>query len=97
MRSLLRNMIGPCDEGNVTGGDQPVKPTFDPLKPTVDVALSDFGGVWSKFPKVPRTAWRAGERWPQRAPAGDRRSSGRPCRTSDDEIPLPATMLLYNA
>src|SRR5271167_2716537 len=77
---------------------QPVKPTFDPLEPTIDIALKDFGGVRSKYPKVPRTTRRAGKRvcngeclltigghlW---------RSS----RTPRDGIPLAATMLLDDA
>src|ERR1700693_948198 len=55
-------MIGPCDEGDATGRGQPVKSTLDPLEPTLDVALNDFGGVWSQYPKVPRTTRRAGKR-----------------------------------
>ncbi len=50
------NMVGPSDEGDATGRGQPVKPAFDPLEPTVDIALKDFSGVRSKYPKVPRTA-----------------------------------------
>jgi hypothetical protein len=69
------NMIGPCDEGGATGRCQRVKPTFDPLEPTIDIALKNFGGVRSKGPKVPRTTRRAGQaRWPRRAPVDDRRS-----------------------
>src|SRR5260370_41616268 len=56
------NMVGPCDERDATGRCQPVTPTFDPLKPTVDISLKDFGGVRSKWPKVPRTTRRAGNR-----------------------------------
>jgi hypothetical protein len=68
-------MIGPCDEGGATGRCQRVKPTFDPLEPTLDIALKNFGGVRSKGPKVPRTTRRAGQaRWPRRALVDDRRS-----------------------
>ena len=56
-------MIGPCDERDVTGRCQPVKPTFNPLEPTIDIGLKDFGGVRSKYPKVPRTTRRAGKRF----------------------------------
>ena len=56
------NMIGPCDEGDATGRGQPVESTFDPLEPTIDVALNDFGRVWSQYPKVPRTTWHASKR-----------------------------------
>jgi len=55
-------MIGPCDEGNATGRGQSVKSTLDPLEPAIDVALNDLGGVWSQYPKVPRTTRRACKR-----------------------------------
>jgi hypothetical protein len=42
------NMIGPYDEGAATGRGQAVKPAFDPLEPTIDIALQDFGCVGSK-------------------------------------------------
>jgi hypothetical protein len=54
-------MVGPCDECDATGRGQPVKPPFDPLEPTVDIALKDFGGVRSKYPKVPWTTRRGGK------------------------------------
>ena len=69
------NMIGPCDERDATGRGQPVTPTFDPLEPTIDIALKNFGGVRSEYPKVPRTTRTCRQaRWPRRAPADDRRS-----------------------
>ena len=92
------NMIGPCDEGDATGRGQPVKSTLDPLEPTIDVVLNDFGGVWSQYPKVPRTARRAGKRVGHNerllAIGGHLRH---PCRTSHDGVPLAATMFLDNA
>ena len=48
------NVVGPCDKGDATRRGQSVQPPFDPLEPTVDIALKDFGGVRSKCPKVPR-------------------------------------------
>src|ERR1700741_3599478 len=56
------HMVGPCDEGDATGRGQLVEPPFDPLEPTIDIALKDFGGVRSKYPKVPRTTRRASKR-----------------------------------
>jgi hypothetical protein len=92
------NMISPCDEGDATGRGQPVKSTLDPLEPTIDVALNDFGGVWGQYPKVPRTTRRSGKRVCHNerllAISGHLRY---PCRTSHDGIPLPATMFLDNA
>src|SRR5271166_4208034 len=57
------NMTSPCDEGDATGRGQPVMPTFDSLEAAIDIALKDFGGVRSKYPKVPRTTRRAGKRF----------------------------------
>ncbi len=96
--SVGGNMVGPCDEGDATGRGQPVKPPFDPLEPTVDIALKDFGGVRSKCPKVARATWRAGKR----VGHGERLLTigghlGRPGRTAHDGIPLAATMLLDDA
>src|SRR5271165_6828549 len=92
------NMVGPFDEGDATGRGQPVKPPFDPLEPTVDIALEDFGGLRSKCPKVPRTTRRAGER------VGDSERLltigghlGCPSRTAHDGISLAAPMLLDDA
>ena len=48
--------------GDATGRGQPVKPPFDPLEPTVDIAQKDFGGIRSKCPKVPQATRRAGKR-----------------------------------
>ena len=59
---LSGNMVGPCDQGDASGRGQSVKSMLDPLEPTIDVALKDFGGVWSKYSKVSRTTWRAGKR-----------------------------------
>src|SRR5271166_4350800 len=91
-------MVGPFDEGDATGRGQPVKPPFDPLEPTVDIALEDFGGLRSKCPKVPRTTRRAGER------VGDSERLltigghlGHPSRTAHDGISLAAPMLLDDA
>jgi hypothetical protein len=68
------NMIGPCDEGDATGG------------------------VWSQYPKVPRTTRRAGKRVGHNerllAIGGHLRH---PSRTSHHGISLPAMMLLDNA
>ena len=91
-------MIGPCDERDATGRGQRITPTFDPLKPTIDISLKNFGGVRSKDPKVPRTTGRAGKR----VGHGERlltigRHLWRPGRTARDGIPLAATMLLDNA
>jgi hypothetical protein len=33
-----RKLIGPCHEGDATGRGQPIKPPFDPLEPTIDIA-----------------------------------------------------------
>ena len=92
------NVVGPCDEGDATGRGQPVKAPFDPLEPTVDIALKDFGGIRSKCPKVPRATRRAGKR----VGHGERlltigRHLGRPSRTARDGISLAATMLLDDA
>src|SRR5271166_570348 len=92
------NMVGPCDEGDATGRGQPVKPPFDSLEPTVNIALKDFGGVRSKCPKVPRATRRAGKR----VGHGERLLTigghlGRPSRTAHDGIPFAATMLLDDA
>src|SRR5208282_4282426 len=92
------SMVGPWDEGDATGRGQPVKTQFDPLEPTVDIALKDFGGVRSKCPQVPRPTRRAGKR----VSHGERlltigRHLGRPSRTTHDGISLAATMLLDDA
>ena len=91
-------MIGPCYEGDATRGGQPIKSTLDPLEPTIYVALNDFGGVRSQYPKVPRTARRTGKRVGHNerllAIGGHLRH---PCRTSHNGVPLPATMFLDNA
>jgi hypothetical protein len=91
-------MLGPCDKGDATRRSQSVNSTLDPLEPTIDVAPNDFGGVWSQHPKVPRTTRHIGERvgYNERLLAIGGHL-GRPCQTSDDRIPLPATMLLDNA
>jgi hypothetical protein len=31
-------LVGPCREGDATGRGQPIKPPFDPLEPTIDIA-----------------------------------------------------------
>jgi hypothetical protein len=90
-----RKLIGPCHEGDATGRGQPIKSPFDPLEPTIDIALKNFGGVRSKNPKVPRTTRRAGKR----VGHGERLLTigghlRRPSRTAHDGIPLAATMLL---
>ena len=91
-------MIGPCYEGDATRRGQPIKSTLNPLEPTIDVALNDFGGVWSQYPKVPRTTRHAGERISHNerllAIGGHLR---RPSRTAHDGIPPAATMFLDNA
>jgi hypothetical protein len=88
-------MSGPCDEGDATRRGQPIKSTLDPLEPAIDVALNDFGGVRSQYPKVPRTTGRADKRIGYNkcllAVGGHLRHT---CRTSHDRIPLPATMFL---
>ena len=91
-------MIGPCDEGEATRRGQPVKTTLDPREPTIDIPLKNFGGVRSKYPKVPRTTRHAGKRIGH----GERLLTigghlRRPSRTAHDGIPLAATMFLDNA
>ncbi len=92
------NVVGPCDEGDATGRGQPVKPPFDPLEPTVDIASKDFGGIRSKYPKVPRATRRASKR----VGHGERLLTigghlGHPGRTAHDGVPFAATMLLDDA
>src|SRR5208337_1848914 len=92
------NMICPCDEGDASRRGQRVTPSFDPLEPTVDIALKDFRGVGSQYPKVPRAARRDGKR----VRHGERLLTigchlRRPGRTARDRIPLAATMLLDDA
>jgi len=48
--------------GDAIGRGQPIKPPFDLLEPTIDIAPKNFGGVRSKNPKVPRTTRRDGNR-----------------------------------
>src|SRR3984957_15812572 len=93
-----RKFVGPCHEGDATGRGQPIKSPFDPLEPTIDIALKNFGGVRSKNPKVPRTTRRAGKR----VGHGERLLTigghlRRPSRAAHDGIPLAATMLLDDA
>ena len=81
-----------------TGRGQSVKPPFDPLKPTVDIALKDFGGVRSKCPKVPRATRRIGKR----VGDGERLLTigghlRGPRRAAHHGISLAATMLLDDA
>jgi hypothetical protein len=91
-------MIGPCDEGHATGRGQSVKSTLNPLEPTIDVSLNDFGGVWSEYPKVPRTARRAGERvrHDERLLAIGSHLRN-PSRPSEDGISLSAAMFIDKA
>ena len=75
-----------------------VLPPFDALEPTIDIALKNLGGVWSKNPKFPRTTRRAGKR----VGHGERLLTigghlRRPSRTAHDGISLAATMLLDDA
>jgi hypothetical protein len=91
-------MISPGHECDATGRGQPIKSPFDPLEPTVDIALKNFGGGRSKNPKVPRTTRRAGEAvgYCERllTIGGHMRP---PSRTAHDGIALAAAMLLDNA
>ena len=52
----------PSREGDATGGGQSIKSMLDPLEPTIDIALKNFGGVGRERSKVPRTTRRAGKR-----------------------------------
>ena len=97
--ALIRaEAVGPCHEGDATGRGQPIKSPFDPLEPTIDIALKNFGGGRSKNPKVPRTTRCAGKRV---GPCERQLTIGghlrRPSRTAQDGIPPAATMLLDDA
>src|ERR1700677_3633182 len=93
-----RKLVGPCHQGDATGHGQPIKSPFDPLEPTIDIALKNFRGVWSKNPKVPRTTRCAGKR----VGHGERLLTigghlRHPSGTAEDGIPPAATMLLDDA
>src|SRR5271156_5741044 len=93
-----RKLVGPCHQGDATGRGQSIEAPLDPLEPTIDIALKNFGGVRSKNPKVPRTTLRAGKR----VGHGERLLTigghlRHPSRTAHDGIPLTATMLLDDA